>query len=273
MSPMQQRTRPRNVHRDTITGLPVRTEQASRSPSHSALPRWFGTNRQHGQDPVFKAGSREQLTAIIGITLLLLTGTTFAVTRVIGQSPSSTSHHNVPVQGQSADGGSVLIGTPLPSGYGPMLSDGSTPVVSSPPSDVTGEFCKQSYMFVPNITQWTVPPGCYATIYTPNSANFPARPSWGYCNWWVDEQHLNYPDITAGNFPRSSIPKAGEAVWFNPNVEGASAAGHWAQLVAISPGGYWLLISEMNFGWRGGGYGRVDYRYVHTGPGVFFVEA
>jgi hypothetical protein len=269
---MQQRTRPRNVRRDTITGLPVITGKASHAPSHSML-RWFGTNGRHVHESAFKVGSREQLTAIIGIVLLLLTGTTFAVTHVIRQTPSSTGHHTAVVQGQSTGGGSVLIGTPLPSGYGPTLSDGSTPVVSSPPNDVTGEFCQQSYMFVPNITQWTVPPGCYATIYTPNPVNFPARPGFGYCNWWVREQHLNHPDITEGNFPRSSIPKAGEAVWFDPNVQGASSEGHWAQLVAISPGGYWLLISEMNFGWRGGGFGRVDYRYIHTGPGVLFVEA
>jgi hypothetical protein len=267
-----QRTRPRNVRRDTITGLPVVSGKASFTPSHFTL-RWFGTSGRHVQEPLFKVGSREQLTAIIGIALLLLTGTTFAVTHVIHQSPSSTSHHNAVFQGQAAGGGSELIGTPLPSGYGPTLSDGSTPVVSSPPTDVTGEFCQQSYIFVPNITQWTVPPGCYATIYTPNPVNFPARPGFGYCNWWVREQHLNYWDITVGNFPRSSIPKAGEAVWFDPGVQGASSEGHWAQLVAISPGGYWLLISEMNFGWRGGGFGRVDYRYIHTGPGVLFLEA
>jgi len=128
-------------------------------------------------------------------------------------------------------------------------------------------------MFIPDISQWSVPPGCYATIYTPNPANFPARPGFGYCNWWVREQHLNHPDITEGNYPRSSIPQAGEAVWLDPDVQGASSDGHWAQLVAISPGGYWLLISEMNFSWRGGGFGRVDYRYIHTGPGILFVEA
>jgi hypothetical protein len=268
---MQQRTRPRNIRRDTITGLPVITSKSSRTPSHSTM-RWFSAHGRHVFEPAFKAGSREQLTAIIGIVLLLLTGTTLAITRVARQGPPA-GVHNAVLQGPSNGGGSVLIGTPLPSGYGPTLSDGSTPVVSSPPNDVIGEFCQQSYIFVPNITQWTVPPGCYATIYTPDPANFPARPGFGYCNWWVREQHLNHPDITEGNFPRSSTPKVGEAVWFDPDVQGASSEGHWAQLVAISPGGYWLLVSEMNFGWRGGGFGRVDYRYIHTDPGILFVEA
>ena len=36
------------------------------------------------------------------------------------------------------------------------------------------------------------------------------------------------------------------------------------------PGG-WFLISEMNFYWNGGGWGRVDYRFAHSGPGVYFI--
>jgi len=33
----------------------------------------------------------------------------------------------------------------------------------------------------------------------------------------------------------------------------------------------WFLISEMNFYWNGGGWGRVDYRYAHSGWGVSFI--
>ncbi len=262
---MQRRTRPRSVHRDTITGLPVIAP--SQTPPVQDRPRlWTAV------ESTFKMGSREQITAIVGILVLLVTGTTFAVTRATPHATASNAHNAV-LSGQSSSLTSAPTGTPLPSGYGPTLSDASTPVVSSPPADVTGEFCQQSYMFIPNISQWSVPPGCYATIYTPNPANFPYRPGFGYCNWWVREQHLNHPDITEGNFPRSSTPVAGEAVWLDPDVQGASSDGHWAQLVAISPGGYWLLISEMNFSWRGGGFGSVDYRYIHTGPGILFVEA
>ena len=42
-------------------------------------------------------------------------------------------------------------------------------------------------------------------------------------------------------------------------------------MVAVPPGGYWFLISEMNFTWRGAGWQKVEYRYVHTGPGVSFI--
>ena len=262
---MQRPTRPRNVHRDTITGLPVISpRQSDTAPRRSRVPAAL--------EATLRAGSREQLTAIIGVVLLLVTGTTFAITHAAPHS-AAASAHNAVLQGKSNSLSSSPIGTPLPSGYGPTLSDATTPVVSNPPADVTGEFCQQSYMFVPNISQWTVPPGCYATIYTPNPANFPAQAGWGYCNWWVNEQHLDHPDITEDNFPRTSTPIAGEAVWFDPDVQGASSDGHWAQLVAISPGGYWLLISEMNFSWRGGGFGRVDYRYIHTDPGIQFVDA
>jgi hypothetical protein len=263
---MQRRTRPNNVRRDTITGLPIIATERKAGPS------WLPSPLRTAIEPLMKRGSREQLTAIIGVAVLLVTSTAFAITRVPQNTASAATAHNAVIQGQATSLTPLATGTPLPTGYGPALSDGSTPVVVAPGADVTGEFCKQSYMFVPNITQWTVPPGCYADIYTPNPANFPVRPGFGYCNWWVNEQHLNYPDITAANLPRSSIPKAGEAVWFDPNVQGASSAGHWAQLVGISPGGYWLLISEMNFSWRGAGFGRVDYRYIHTGPGILFVE-
>jgi hypothetical protein len=31
------------------------------------------------------------------------------------------------------------------------------------------------------------------------------------------------------------------------------------------------MISEMNFYWNGGGWGKVDYRFVHEGWGVAFI--
>jgi hypothetical protein len=61
-------------------------------------------------------------------------------------------------------------------------------------------------------------------------------------------------------------------VHFNGGVQGASRDGHWAQVVAVAPGNYWVLITEMNFRWRGGGFGKVSYRYIHVGPGVSFIS-
>lgn len=133
--------------------------------------------------------------------------------------------------------------------------------------------CQESYMFVPNISQWTVPPGCYGKIYYPDRTVYYASSTFGYCNWWVLALHPNQPDILYGSeYSRTSTPVAGAAVWFNPNVQGAGSAGHWAQAVAVSPDGYWVLITEMNFSWNGGGWGRVDFRYIHAGPGVVFIH-
>ncbi|HKT36872.1 MAG TPA: hypothetical protein VJR48_00785 [Ktedonobacterales bacterium] len=133
--------------------------------------------------------------------------------------------------------------------------------------------CQDSYIFVPKISQWTVPPGCYANIYYPNRTIYHASSTFGYCNWWVQALHPNQPDILYGKeYTRTSTPIAGAAVWFNPNVQGAGSDGHWAQAVAVSSDGYWVLITEMNFSWRGGGFGRVDFRYIHVGAGVYFIH-
>jgi hypothetical protein len=155
----------------------------------------------------------------------------------------------------------------------PAQTSQQTALANQAPNTI-GQPCHDSYMFVPNITQWTTPPGCYATIYTPDRTQYSAPSTFGYCNWWVEALHPRQQDILYGTeYRRTTTPIVGAAVWFPPNVQGASAAGHWAQLVAIGPDHYWLLITEMNFGWRGGGFGKVDYRYVHVDPaaGIVFV--
>ena len=132
--------------------------------------------------------------------------------------------------------------------------------------------CQESYMFVPNINQWSVPPGCYGNIYYPDRTVYHAPGNFGYCNWWVLALHPTQQNILYGTgYTHSSTPVPGAVVWFDPYVQGAGADGHWAQLVAISPDHYWLLITEMNFSWRGGGWGRVDFRYIHVGPGIRFI--
>ena len=120
------------------------------------------------------------------------------------------------------------------------------------------------------ITQWTVPEGCFGRIFYPNPHNYVARPSYGWCNWWPEVLHPAYSGSTVLHLPSHSRPVPGAVVWFAPGVQGASGAGHYAQVVAISPNGYWLLITEMNFSWRGGGWQRVDYRFIHIGSGVSF---
>lgn len=133
------------------------------------------------------------------------------------------------------------------------------------------EPCHDSFMFVSNISNWTVPPGCYANIYVPNRANYVQAASWGYCNWWVEVTHPNAPNITYGNYPRGTTPVAGAAIFFDGGEQGADPSGHWAEAVAVSPDHYWVLISEMNFAWRGAGFGKIDYRYIHVSPHVHFL--
>ncbi len=199
----------------------------------------------------------------------------------------------------SATGADVAGAVPPPSGRGPITASVGVIVAAPPPQSVhsTGtvspyqaqvvttssggsvsakgrlslEPCQASYMFVPNIGQWTVPPGCYANIYVPNRANYIQAASWGYCNWWVEVTHPNAPNITYGNYPRGTTPVAGAAIFFDGGEQGADPAGHWAEAVAVSPDHYWVLISEMNFAWRGGGFGKIDYRYIHVSPHVHFL--
>lgn len=120
------------------------------------------------------------------------------------------------------------------------------------------------------ISQWTVPNGCFGRIFFPNPVNYPVRPSYGWCNWWPEVLHPQYSGNTALHLPSHSAPVPGAVVFFAGGVQGASWAGHYAQVVAIAPDHYWLLVTEMNFYWRGGGWQKVDYRYIHVGAGVSF---
>ncbi len=133
------------------------------------------------------------------------------------------------------------------------------------------EPCQSHDYWLPHITQWAVPPGCYGLIYTPNPADYPYRPTWGWCNWWPEEEHPNLPGDEALHLPKHRTPIVGATVWFDPFEQGAGSEGHYAELVAINPDGYWLLISEMNDSWRGAGWGKIDYRYIHVSPGVWFM--
>ncbi len=204
--------------------------------------------------------------------VVTLSGASVLVSAASGRT-SAPAQTQPPPLGRAA---SAPIQTPTTATTPTIHTDAARPTATLPAFNDTaaGELCHDATMFVANIQEWTVPPGCYATIYSPDTANYPDRPGFGYCNWWVREQHLAHPDITENTtFPTGSTPVVGAVAWFDPGVQGASSAGHWAQVVAVSPGGYWFLVSEMNFAWRGGGWALVDYRYAHTGAGVRFTYA
>jgi LysM repeat protein len=119
---------------------------------------------------------------------------------------------------------------------------------------------------------WTVPPGCYGGVYTVNPANYVYRGGYGWCNWWAEVLRPDEPTLPWGsNLQRGSTPRVGATVFFAPFNQGASAAGHYAHVEAISPDGQYLLISEMNDTWRGAGFAKVNYRYIRVEPGVSFI--
>jgi LysM repeat protein len=130
-----------------------------------------------------------------------------------------------------------------------------------------GEPCQSNVFVAGAISQWAIPPGCYAGVYRVNPANYVARGSYGWCTWWAMVRHPGNPNLL--NSPRSSVPSAGAAIVFAPGEQGASSAGHWGQVVAVLGNG-WLLISEMNNSWRGG-FALVSYRYVRVTGGTSFV--
>lgn len=138
-------------------------------------------------------------------------------------------------------------------------------------STSAGEPCRSTTYFRGAPSAWEVPPSCYAGIYRVNTRNYVYRPGFGWCNWWVEVMNPSRPNLLWGNYARGSRPRVGATVVFSHGVQGSDAGGHYARVVAIYPGGQWILISEMNFSWRGGGFGRVNYRYVHVGYGVSFI--
>ncbi len=106
--------------------------------------------------------------------------------------------------------------------------------------------------------------------------------AFGQCTWWAQYErqnenleHMGNAQYWAGGaagrgYTIRSAPKPNATVVFQPGVQGAGGAGHVAHVIAVYPGG-WFLVSEMNFYWNGGGFARVDYRYAHSGWGVQFI--
>lgn len=108
-----------------------------------------------------------------------------------------------------------------------------------------------------------VPPGCYGGVYAINPANYVYRPYFGECNWWPEVLRPDEPTVPYDTrLPRGHVARVGATVFFAGGAHGASPTGHYGHVEAISPDGTWMMTSEMNFYWRGGGFGRVVYRYV-----------
>ncbi len=136
------------------------------------------------------------------------------------------------------------------------------------------------YPWPPNWA-FTPPPGYYSWSVT-EPANDYYWWAFGQCTWWAQhtrgDENLRHmgnaqywaSSAAARGYSVGTVPVAGATVVFQPGVQGAGGAGHVAHVEKVYPDG-WFLISEMNFYWNGGGWGRVDYRYAHSGWGVQFI--
>lgn len=142
------------------------------------------------------------------------------------------------------------------------------------------------YISPPPFTPW---PPSWAFAAVPGYGSFAMSDVGGYyswvfgqCTWWAQYERKDENLMHMGNaeFWASGArsrgyqvgwqAQTGATVVFQPGVQGAGGAGHVAHVVKVYPGG-WFLISEMNFYWNGGGWGRVDYRLAHEGSGVQFI--
>jgi surface antigen len=180
-------------------------------------------------------------------------------------------------------GGGAGPGVKAPGSAGlPAKSSGS----SGTPSGGSSSSSKSGISPAP-VRPW---PPRWAYMYVPGHPSFKvSRPkngfywwAFGQCTWWAqykrqDEnlRHMgNARYWAAGAASRGyrvgHTPRAGATVVFQPGVEGAGGAGHVAHVEKVYPGG-WFLVSEMNFYWNGGGWGRVSYRFVYVRSGVSFI--
>ena len=113
-------------------------------------------------------------------------------------------------------------------------------------------------------------------------AGDPWHSYFGVCTWYAWYRHQGEPLMQLGNaaawawnapkygLRTGTTPAVGATVVFQPGVEGAGGGGHAAHVEAVLGGG-WFIVSEMNFGLNGGGWGRVDWRYAYVTSGVTFI--
>jgi surface antigen len=178
-------------------------------------------------------------------------------------------------------GGGAGPGVKAPGSAGlPAKSSSGAPSGSSSPSSNTG-------ISPAPVRPW---PPRWAYMYVPGHPSFKMnRPANGYywwafgqCTWWAQYKRQDENLRRMGNarywaagaasrgYRVGRTPRAGATVVFQPGVEGAGGAGHVAHVEKVYPGG-WFLVSEMNFYWNGGGWGRVSYRFAYARSGVSFI--
>ncbi len=99
--------------------------------------------------------------------------------------------------------------------------------------------------------------------------------AYGDCTWYVATQrkvtwggnaYQWWANAAAAGYSEGQAPKVGSIVVWGQDVPGYSYSyGHVAYVQAVQ--GNQFEVSEMNFGAPGGGWDRVDYRWVTDGAG------
>ena len=110
---------------------------------------------------------------------------------------------------------------------------------------------------------------------TAQASSFP----YGQCTYWAAQMRPDIGRSISGNawywstaaadagFNVNGVPGVGAIAVFQPGVEGAYGAGHVAYVTSVGGNG-WFQVSEMDYPY----FGRVTYRWAHTGWGVTFIH-
>ena len=199
----------------------------------------------------------------------------------VNQPPSGHWVALVGVQPNQDVGGGAGPGVKAPGSAGLPLASVKSVVNTGAPSTL-----QAGAVSPPPLSPWP-PTWAYAAVpgyFSLGMSDVGGYYNWafGQCTWWAqylrkDENlmHMGNAQYWASGarsrgYAVGYTPRVGATVVFQPGVQGAGGAGHVAHVVKVYPDN-WFLVSEMNFYWNGGGWGRVDYRFAHAGSGVQFI--
>lgn len=199
----------------------------------------------------------------------------------VNQPPTGHWVALVGVQPNQDVGGGAGPGVKAPGSAGLPIASVRSVVNTGAPSTL-----QAGAVSPPPLSPW---PPTWAYVAVPGYSSFGMSDvggfySWafGQCTWWAQYERRDENLMHMGNaqywasgarargYSVGYAPRVGATVVFQPGVQGAGGAGHVAHVVKVYPDN-WFLVSEMNFYWNGGGWGRVDYRFAHAGSGVQFI--
>lgn len=230
-------------------------------------------------ESVSTAGSKRRLfrrkvVMVVALLVLLSIAAGMVGASLGGVGTSQVVATPTPLKATDARVNSVPVATPTPTATPtPKPAPTRPPAPAGPPPP--------TYTTNGPYSNSTPPPGYPAFAVTEPSPD--PYGSFGQCTWWAQDKRPdeNFANMglakdwvnaaRARGMTVTQTPAANGTVVFAPGVQGASSAGHVSHVEKILTGG-WVLVSEMNFSWNGGGFGRVNYRYIHVGAGVWFIH-